>query len=62
VPYSITVASHSKKNYDVTKVTIANNFMILDFYIAALCNLGFMICGSYIEQIWQPVVKTKGLD
>jgi len=24
------------------------------FMFAALCNLGFTICGSYIEQVWPP--------
>jgi len=27
-----------------------------DFYVAALCNLGFTICGSYIEQVWPPLI------
>jgi len=27
----------------------------LDFYVAALCNLGFTICGSYMEQVWPPL-------
>jgi len=27
-----------------------------DFYVAALCNLGFTICGSYIEQVWPTLV------
>jgi len=43
VPYSITFASRSKKNYDVTEAHIASKFVFLDFYIAALCNLGFTI-------------------
>jgi len=29
--------------------------MFSDSYVAALCNLVFTICGSYIEQVW-PVV------
>jgi len=29
------------------------------FYVAALCNLGFTICGSYIEQVWPPLVYSK---
>jgi len=28
--------------------------MFLDFYVAALCNLGFTICSSYIEQVRPP--------
>jgi len=36
---------------------IANEFVFLDFYVAALCcNLGFAICGSNIEQDWPPLV------
>jgi len=31
----------------------------LDFYDAALCNLGFMICGSYKELVWPPLLYTK---
>jgi len=31
---------------------VANKFVFLDFYVAALCNLGFTICGSYTEQVW----------
>jgi len=30
-------------------------FVFLEFYVAALCNLGFTICGSYIEQVWPPL-------
>jgi len=26
------------------------------FYVAALCNLGFTICGSYTEQVWPPLL------
>jgi len=26
---------------------------------AALCNLVFTICGSYIEQVWPPVIDFK---
>jgi len=33
---------------------IANKFVFLAFYVAALCNLGFTICGSYIEQVLAP--------
>jgi len=29
----------------------------LDFYVAALCNLGFTLCGSYLEQVWPPLVQ-----
>jgi len=60
VPYSITFASRSKKNYDVTEAHIASKFVFLDFYIAALCNLGFTICGSYIEQVWPPLLYFIG--
>jgi len=31
-------------------------FVFSDFYVAALCNLGFTICGSYIEQVWSPLI------
>jgi len=34
--YSITFASRSKKNYDVTEAYIARNFVFFDFYVAAL--------------------------
>ena len=32
--------------------------MFLDFYVVvtALRNLGFKICGSYIQQVWPPLV------
>jgi len=26
--------------------------VFLDFYVVALCNLGFAICGLYMEQVW----------
>ena len=39
------------KNYDVTEAYIAKQIMFLDFYVAALCHLGFTICGSYMEQV-----------
>jgi len=52
VPYSITFASLSGKNYDVTKAYIANKFVFLDLCVRVLCNLGFAICGSYIQQHW----------
>ena len=32
VPYSITVVSRSKKDYDFTEAQIANKFVYLDFY------------------------------
>jgi len=32
--------------------------VFLDFYVAAVCNLGFTICGSYIEQVRSPVLYT----
>jgi len=34
--------------YDVTEAYIANKFEFLHFYVAALCSLGFTICGSYM--------------
>jgi len=52
---SITFASCCKNNY-VTEMQIANKFLFLDFYVAGLSNLGFTICGSYIEQVWPPLV------
>jgi len=55
VAYSITFASRSQKNYDVTEAKIANKFVFLYFYVAALCNLVFTICGSYIQQVWPPL-------
>jgi len=27
--------------------------VFLDFYVVARCSLGFTICGSYMEQVWQ---------
>ena len=56
VRYSITFASRTKQNYVFTETQIANKFVSLDFYVAALCNLGFKICVSYIEQVWPPLV------
>ena len=41
VPYTISFASRSEKFYDVTEAQIANKFVFSDFYVAALCNLGF---------------------
>jgi len=41
--------SRSKTNYDVTEASIAYKFVFVDFYAAAVCNLGFTICSSYIE-------------
>jgi len=29
-----------------------------DFYVAALCVVGFTICGSFIEQVCPPLVYT----
>jgi len=55
VPYSNIFASRSETNYDVTEAWIANKFVFLDFYVAALSNLRFTICGSYIEQVWPPL-------
>jgi len=46
VPCSITFASCSKKNYDVTEAQIANKFVLSGFYVAGLCNLGSATCGS----------------
>jgi len=45
----------TKRSYDVTEAQITNKFEFLDFYVAALCNLGFRICGSYIGQVWPPL-------
>jgi len=57
VPYSITAfASRFIENYDVTQALVANMFVFLDFHVVALCNLGFTICSSYIEQVWPPLV------
>ena len=56
VPYSINFASRSKKNHDVTEAQIANKFVFSDFYIAPVCNLGFAISGSHIEQVWPRLV------
>jgi len=58
VPCSTTLASCSKKNYDVTEAQIANTFAFLDFHVAALCDLCFTICNSYIEQVWPPMLYT----
>jgi len=33
VPYSITFASRSKMNYDVTEILIAYKFVFLDIYV-----------------------------
>jgi len=30
--------------------------VFLDFYVVDLCTLRFTICGSYIEQVWPPLV------
>jgi len=54
VPYSITFASRYKKlwchrNVDCKKIRV---FSLC--YVAALCNLGFTIWGSYMEQVWPP--------
>jgi len=27
--------------------------------VAALCNSGFTMCGSYIEQVWPPVLYKR---
>jgi len=32
--------------------------VFLDFYVAAYCNLGFTICGQYVEQVWPPLQET----
>ena len=61
MPFSITFVSRSNKDYDVTEAHNANKFVFLDFYVAAFCNLGFTICGSYTEQIWQPLNYAKSL-
>ena len=41
------------------KREIANTFMFSDFYVAVPCNLGFTICGSYIEQVWPSLICTN---
>jgi len=51
VSYSITFASCSKENYDVTDAYIANKNVLSDFYVAFLCDLGFTICGSNVQQV-----------
>jgi len=61
VPYGITFASRAKKYYDVTEVQIAINFLFLDFSAEDLCNLGSAICGSYVEQVWPPLLYTYSL-
>ena len=53
---SVPLESRSKKNYGVTKIETAKKIVVLDFYVAALCNLGFTICGSHIEQVWPPLL------
>jgi len=52
---SITFENRSKKNDDVTEAWIANKFVVLDFYVAALRNLAFTICSSYMQQVWSPL-------
>ena len=32
--------------------------MVLNFNVASLCNVGFTICGSYIEQVCPPLFCT----
>jgi len=32
--------------------------VFLDFYVTAHCNLGFAVCGSYIQPVWPPLVYT----
>jgi len=36
--------------------------MFSDFYVAALCNVGFMLCILYIEQVWPPVIYAIFVD
>jgi len=36
--------------------------MFLDFYVAVLHNLGFMICSSYTEQVLPPLLYTLTLE
>jgi len=55
VPYCITFASRSKKEHDVTEPWITNEFVFFGFYLAALCNSGFTICGSCIQRVWSPL-------
>jgi len=59
VSYSITFASCSERNFDVTEASIENIFVFLDFYVAALCNLGVATCGWYTEQVWPPLNGVK---
>jgi len=64
MPYSVTFASRSGKNYGVTEAQIANKFVFLDFYVVDLCNLRFAICGSwsgqtYMEQVWPLLLWAK---
>jgi len=39
---------------------MANKFLLLDFYVVALCNLGFTICGSYISRFVRPAINPSG--
>jgi len=57
---SITFASRSKK-YDVTEASIANKFVILDFYVAVLCKLSVTICGSYSKAAQRAGLATPGV-
>jgi len=36
--------------------------MFLYFYVAALYNLGFTICSSYMDQVWPPLQKMFHVD
>jgi len=33
--------------------------VFLDFYVVALCNLGFTMRGPYTEQVWPPLLYTE---
>jgi len=33
--------------------------VFLDFYVGALSNLGYTICGSYTEQVWPPLAYSN---
>ena len=57
MPYSITFASRSKKNCHCHRSVDCKQIRFLYFYVAALCNLAFTICGSYTEQVWPPLLQ-----
>ena len=57
VPCYITFASRYKKH--VTEAKIANKFVFSDFNVAALCNLGFTMSSSYVEQVWPSLIYMR---